>query len=222
MRASSMKAGDMTVSDAGRFVRRWWWLLVLLPLIGLVAGVVLTQDQPYRSSIRATVLIPWDPEIPGSSERPELMVLDDAPALVSSFAFAELVHAALPAALQAELSIDDVQSALSGSRYSRVLTVTAARDDAGEAEAIAGSAANVLPQAVNTFLVADGADQATIRIIDPASEATQDRMGRVTRIAAQGGAAFVLALVVAILLDSVLGSQPGMARAEERRAEAQR
>lgn len=212
----------MTVSDAGRFVRRWWWLLILLPLIGLAAGWVLTQNQPYHSSIRATVLIPWDPEVPGSSERPELMVLDDAPALVGSYAFAELVHAALPAELQSALSIDDVKDSLSGSRYSRVLTVTAARADAGEAEAIAAAAASVLPQAVNTFLVADGADQATVRIIDPATNATQDRMGRLTRIAAQAGAAFVLALVISILLDAVLRGERGIVHAEERRAEAPR
>ncbi len=204
----------MTVSEAGGFVRRWWWLLVLLPLVGLVAGVVLTRDQPYQSSIRATVLIPWDPEIPGSSERPELMVLDDAPALVSSFAFAELVHGALPADLQGSMSIDDVKAALSGSRYSRVLTVTSSSDSAAEAEAIAVAAASVLPQAVNTYLVADGADQATVRIIDPATDATQDRMGRVTRIVAQMGAAFVLALVVAILLDSVLRGGRGEMRAD--------
>jgi len=194
----------MTVSEAGGFLRRWWWLLVLLPLVGLVAGVVLTRDQPFQSSIRATVLIPWDPEIPGSSERPELMVLDDAPALVSSYAFAELVHGALPAELQSSMSIDDVKSALAGSRYSRMLTITVSRDNAGEAEAIASAAAAVLPEAVNSFLVADGADQATVRIIDPASDATRDRMGRVTRIVAQMGAAFVLALVVAVLLDSGL------------------
>lgn len=206
----------MTVSDAGGFLRRWWWLLVLLPLIGVVAGVVLTQDQPYQSSIRATVLIPWDPEIPGSSERPELMVLDDAPALVSSFAFAEMVHAALPADLQTVISIDDVKRALSGSRYSRVLTVTASRGEAGEAEAIAAAAAGVLPQAVNTYLVADGADQATVRIIDPATEASRDRMGRLTRIVAQAGAAFVLAAVVAILLDSVLQVDRGGERRVDR------
>jgi capsular polysaccharide biosynthesis protein len=150
------------------------------------------------------VVIPWDPEIPGSSERPELMVLDDAPALVGSYAFAELVHAALPAEMQAVMSIDDVKASLSGSRYSRVLTVTAGRETAGEAEAIAAAAASVVPNAVNAYLVADGADQATVRIIDPPTDATQDRTGRVTRIAAQAGAALVLALVAAVLLDSML------------------
>jgi capsular polysaccharide biosynthesis protein len=193
----------MTINEFGRFVRRWWWLLVLLPVIGLIAGFVLTRDQPYVSDVRATVLIPFDTEDPGSSERPELMVLDDSPSVVSSYAFAELVHASLPADLQSSLSVDDVKDSLSGTRYSRVLTVHASNDSKADAEAIAGAVATVLPDAVNQFMVADASPKATVKIIDPASEATQDRMGRVTRIVAQAAAAFVLAAVLAFVLDAV-------------------
>lgn len=191
----------MTVVDVGRFIRRWWWLLVVLPLVGMIAGFVLTRSQPYVSDVKATVLIPFDTEDPGNSERPELMILDDSTAVVSSFAFAEMVHAALPADFQGRLSVDDVKDSLSGSRYSRVLTVTASNDSKSDAEAIATAVASVLPTAVNTFMVADGAPQATVRIIDPASDATQDRMGRLTRIVAQAAAAFVLAAVLAFVLD---------------------
>lgn len=194
----------MTVVEVGRFIRRWWWLLVALPVVGLVAGFVLTRSQPYVSDVRATVLIPFDTEDPGSSERPELMVLDDSPSVVSSYAFAELVHAALPADLQGNLSVDDVKDSLSGTRYSRVLTVHASNDSKSNAEAIANAVAIVLPNAVNTFMVADASPQATVKIIDPAGEATRDRMGRVTRIVAQAAAAFVLAVVLAFVLDAVL------------------
>jgi capsular polysaccharide biosynthesis protein len=192
----------MTVVDFGRFIRRWCWLLIALPLVGLVAGFVLTRSQTYVSEVKATVLIPFDTEDPGNSERPELMILDDSTAVVSSFAFAEMVHAALPADLQGGLSVDDVKDSLSGSRYSRVLTVSASNDSKTDAEAIATAVASVLPTAVNTFMVADGAPQATVRIIDPASDATQDRMGRMTRIVAQAAAAFVLAAVLAFVLDA--------------------
>lgn len=192
----------MTVVDFGRFIRRWWWLLIALPLVGLVAGFVMTRNQSYVSEVKATVLIPFDTEDPGNSERPELMILDDSTAVVSSFAFAELVHAALPVELQGSLLVDDVKDSLSGSRYSRVLTVTASNDSKANAEAIANAVASVLPAAVNTFMVADGAPQATVRIIDPASDATQDRMGRLTRIIAQAAAAFLLAAVLAFVLDA--------------------
>ncbi|MGH2548368.1 MAG: hypothetical protein ACRDHN_03210 [Thermomicrobiales bacterium] len=177
-------------------------MLIALPLVGLVAGFVLTRNQPYVSDVKATVLIPFDTEDPGNSERPELMILDDSTAVVSSFAFAEMVHAALPADLQSELSVNDVKDSLSGSRYSRVLTVTASNKVKSCSEAIATAVASVLPTAVNTFMVADGAPQATVKIIDPASDATRDRMGRLTRIVAQAAAAFVLAVVLAFVLDA--------------------
>ena len=54
----------MTFEDFGRFLRRWWWLLVLLPVVGAAAGIVMTRDQPYSSTVRATVLLPGIPRIP--------------------------------------------------------------------------------------------------------------------------------------------------------------
>ena len=194
----------MTYADFGRFVRRWWWLILFLPIVGGVAGFVMTRDQPYSSSIRATVLLPGDTEDTGSAERPELMILDDVPAFVSSTAFAELVHGALPGDLQQSLSVDDVKNSLSGSRYSRVLTAVATNDNSANALAIATASALVLPDAVNQYLIADGSPNATVRIIDPPSAPEQDRMGRVTRIAAQIFAGFALAVVLAVLLDAVL------------------
>ncbi len=193
----------MTIDDAGRMARRWWWLLLALPLLGLIGGFVASRDQAYESSFRATILIPGDTEIPGNSERPELMVMDDAPALVDSYAFAELTHASLSAELQEDLSVTNVQDALSASRYSRVLTVVAARDDAEEAEAIAVAASAVLPAAVNQYLVADSdVDPATVQVIDPAGAATKDSGDRMLRIAAQAGAALALAIVLALVLDA--------------------
>jgi uncharacterized protein involved in exopolysaccharide biosynthesis len=200
----------MTFEDFGRFLRRWWWLLVLLPVVGAAAGIVMTRDQPYSSIVRATVLLPGDTEDTGSAERPELMILDDAPALISSTAFAEMVHGVLPADLQQTLSVDDVKSSLSGSRYSRVLTIVATDATADHALAIATASAQVLPDAVNQYLVADGSKPATVKIIDPPSAPEKDRMGRMTRIGAQVFAAFALAVVVAVLLDGVFGRErPG-------------
>ncbi|MEZ4623370.1 MAG: hypothetical protein R2843_00865 [Thermomicrobiales bacterium] len=145
----------MTIGETGQTIRRWWWLLLLLPLIGLVSGFVMTRDQQYESSFRATILIPGDTEIPGSAERPELMVMDDAPSLIESRAFAEMTWAALPDDAQAVLAVEDVQDALSATRYSRVLTVVASREDPAQAEAIAAAVASVLPHAVNQYLVAN-------------------------------------------------------------------
>src|SRR5262245_1494871 len=111
-------------------LRRRWWAVVLVPL--LVAGLLVWQSRhrPYQVGLRATVLLPGDTEIPGNSERPELMVLDDLPPLVRSRAFAEGVRSEM---VGTTLTVEDVQASLSGSRYSRVLTVLITRERPAEA-----------------------------------------------------------------------------------------
>ncbi|MEZ4497771.1 MAG: hypothetical protein R2845_13570 [Thermomicrobiales bacterium] len=194
----------MTIGETGQTIRRWWWLLLLLPLIGLVSGFVMTRDQQYESSFRATILIPGDTEIPGSAERPELMVMDDAPSLIESRAFAEMTWAALPDDAQAVLAVEDVQDALSATRYSRVLTVVASREDPAQAEAIAAAVASVLSltQSINIWSPIR-CRSATVQVIDPPGRASKDTMERYTQgIAAQAAAALVFAIVLALMLDA--------------------
>ncbi|MGH2535193.1 MAG: hypothetical protein ACRDJW_23270 [Thermomicrobiales bacterium] len=185
-----------------QIVWRWWWLVAAVPLVVLVVGFWLTSNPPYESSIRATVLIPGDTEVPGSAERPELMVLDDAPVLVGSRVFAEMVAAALPSETNATIAMDDVQAALRGERYSRILTVVATRDDAAEAQAIADAVATILPEAVNRYLVADGGDPATVHVIDPPSDPSPANANRWLILAVETLVALVFAVGLAVLIDT--------------------
>src|SRR3954447_15291399 len=144
----------MDIRELTTVLLKKWWLILGLPLIVFIAMIWRSSDPPYISSFRATILMPGDTEIPGSSERPELMILDDLPQLVGSQVFAEDVAAALPGVGGPNLSTDEIRNSLSADRYSRVLTVHATNDDATNAESIAKAAANVLPAAVNQYLVA--------------------------------------------------------------------
>ncbi|MEA2514840.1 MAG: hypothetical protein QOJ59_4329 [Thermomicrobiales bacterium] len=162
----------MDLPELIAILRRRWWLVVLVPV--LVAGFLVWQGRtrPYQVTLRATILIPGDTEIPGNSERPELMVLDDLPLLVDSRAFAEGVHAAMPATA---LTVDDVQASLSGVRYSRVLTVVVTREDGAAATQIAQAVAQTLPDLVNRYLIPVGGAPATVNVIDPPGEPTRSR-----------------------------------------------
>ncbi|HYH12459.1 MAG TPA: hypothetical protein VD789_08915, partial [Thermomicrobiales bacterium] len=116
----------MTVGqDILHALRRLWWLVLLGLVIGLVVGVLLTPDSGYTTSFRATVLIPGDTEDTGSSERPELMVLDDLGPFVESWVFAESVAGAM----DGDVAVEDVYGMLDGSRYSRIATVQIKGDD---------------------------------------------------------------------------------------------
>jgi capsular polysaccharide biosynthesis protein len=182
-------------------IRRFWWLVVLAPTIIFIALSVRNLTADYQSTFRASVLIPGDTEIPGSAERPELMILDDLGPVVESRAFAEIVAA------QAGLPVDDVLGSLSVERYSRIATVTAHDPDGSRALAIANAAAAVFPQAVNTFMVAAGGQQATVLIIDPPSEAVKGAENKWTITAIATMVGFAIGLFACLVLDASLPSR---------------
>jgi len=197
-------APELSVRDALAVLGRQWWMVVALPLAVLTASLALSADPPFIATMRATVLIPGDTEIPGSAERPELMVLDDAPALVGSRVFAEAVAARLRTVSPSlELDAEDVRAALVAERHSRVVTIHARHDRQREALALAVGAAAVLPDAVNRYLVADGADPATVRLIDPPRRATRDNGNRALIVALQTVVALMVAIGLAFLAASL-------------------
>jgi capsular polysaccharide biosynthesis protein len=148
---------------------RVWWLIVAVALLSAAIAWLVLPDATYRATVKATVLVAGDLERPGRSERPELMVLDDLLPLVESPAFAEPVHAALPEPLASELDSRAVQQTLSGSRYSRVLSVTVSDSSEDRAAAIAAAVNRALPGAITTYLVAPGDRVPQVDIIDPGS-----------------------------------------------------
>lgn len=192
------KEGDEVTfgQDIGYAFRRFWWLIVLGAVGALVIGYLLTPEQPLTTSFRATVLIPGDTEDTGSSERPELMVLDDLGPFVESWAFAEIVAGAM----EGDAATEEVYGMLEGSRYSRIATVEVAGTDASFVLDVAEAAAEVFPQGVNDFLVAAGSPDASVQIIDPPREATTDATMRWIRIGAIGLLGAASASVLAVLL----------------------
>lgn len=189
-------------------LRRRWWLVLLVPIV--VAGIVIwySQSRPYQVTLRATVLIPGDTEVPGNSERPELMVMDDVPALVDSRAFAEGVHAAMP---ETALSVEDVQAALDATRYSRVVTVSVTRESEAEATEIAAAVEQTLPDLINRYLIPAGGAPATVNVIDPPSEASRSRPDDRVRFVVLLMVAAALGGGLAVVVDWITGSWRGTA-----------
>lgn len=196
----------MTLREIVDALRKRWWLVVLVPAIVLPALIVRARTQPFQTSLNAVVLIPGDTEDPGNSERPELMVLDDLPSLISSRVFAEAVAQDIVArAGNAELAseVEGIQAALGATRYSRVLTITVTRDDRDAVATIAASAAAVLPAMVNRYLVADQAEPATVQIIDPPGMPSRARPNQALIIAAMTVVALAAGAGIALTAEAL-------------------
>jgi capsular polysaccharide biosynthesis protein len=181
-------------------LRRRWWLVVLPPVIAAALLVWQSRARPYQVMVKATVLIPGDTEIPWNSERPELMVMDDAPALVGSRVFAEGVRVAMRAT---GLTIEEIQSSLQGVRYNRVLTITVTRADPGEATGIAEAVAQSLPDLINRYLIPQGGAPASVHVIDPPSDPSRSRPAQNLKTLVALAAAAALGGGLALLADLV-------------------
>ena len=186
----------VTGQDTARAIRRWWWLIALSLVGSLAIGWLLTPEPAWTTSFRATVLIPGDTEDTGSAERPELMVLDDLGPFVESWAFAE----AVATRMGDDVAVEDIDGMLDGSRYSRIATVTISGDDRDEVLAVANAAADVFPDQVNAYLVAPGAAEATVQVIDPPRDPARDATMRWLRITGIGLIGAAAATVVLVLL----------------------
>ena len=146
---------------------RRWWLVLGMPVLVLGISLVLLSTSPYVASLRATVLIPGDTQETGNAERPELMVLDDVTQLITSPVFANAISAQLQQSNpQYALPADEIQAALSADYYSRIVTIRARRDDDQEALAIVEAVRLSFQDQVNSFLIAPGAEGATIRPVE--------------------------------------------------------
>ncbi len=185
-------------------IRRRWWIVLLLPLVAVTATYLVQRNEAYQSTVRATVLIPGDTEDPGSSERPELMVLDDLPPFIRSHAFASDVHAALNGT---SLTVEQVQSTLDASRYSRVLTVYVTSEDERQVEEIAAAAESVLPASINAYLMPADGGVATVRVIDPPSSPSRDRSGHWLQLLITAALGVLIGALIAI----AVGSRDGTA-----------
>lgn len=200
-----------TGQDVGYAVRRFWWAIGLGFITSLIVGYVLTPYPEFTTAFRATVLIPGDTEDTGSSERPELMILDDLGPFTESWAFAEYVAGAM----HGDVETADVYGMLDGSRYSRIATVGVSGDDQDLVLKVAIAAAEVFPDAINDYLVGAESREAVVQIIDPPLEPAQDHFMRWIRIGAISLLGGATAAATVILLSPDHGHRLESARFEK-------
>ena len=193
-----------------RAIRRYWWIALLTPAIVLAALSIRNTTAPFQTSFRASILLPGDTEVPGSAERPELMILDDLGPVVSSRAFAEIV------ATEASMDPDAVDGRLSATRFSRIATITSESDDADDSRAVAEAAARALPAAINSLMVAQGGQEATVMIIDPPGDTRRGEADKWRTTALATGVALAIGCFLAIVLDASLRPR-GPVEAQDRR-----
>ena len=184
-------------------LRRFWWVALGLPVAALLIAFFALPPAPWETQFRAMILFPTNPDMAASLGNTEAIILDDAAMLVNSSAFRNDVHAALPSGIRASVTPGDIASMLSGTRYSRAVTMRVSGASAEEVSAVAAAAEAALPDAVNTYLMPPEWAKSEVRVIDHAGEPVRQVGQRRLAIGAIAGATFLVGLGVVALAESL-------------------
>ena len=149
---------ELTFAEAIKLARRWWWILVLLPLIAAVAAYAIssTMTPMYRS--QATLLIETQ-QASGSSNYNELLAAERLSRTYSELATTDVVlDAALESLNDPALDRDALSemTSVSAVQDTQLLRVSVQDSDPERAALIANTIAAAFTEQVRSQSTADG------------------------------------------------------------------
>jgi capsular polysaccharide biosynthesis protein len=180
-----------------RALLRWWWLLVLVPLIAFViAYFILFPAAPWQSTWKTVITFEGNPAKANSFEFVDFIVLDDLEHLLQSDVLGDQVYMQLPDEITSRYSREDIGHMYSSYRHARFVQIWVTGDEPEVVDAVARATEAVLPEAVNEYLIPpDNPDfPGMVETMDRLSEPVQLRMDRWQKIAAMTGVGVITAL----------------------------
>ncbi|NJP04290.1 MAG: hypothetical protein HC837_00995 [Chloroflexaceae bacterium] len=195
-------------------VRRYWMLIVALPLVVALASLALERSQPQRYLASTRIMMTQEPHsIIDTQPFPDVnlnnswqssqFLLDDMPQLINSAVVAEDVSRRLRSQ---DIEIDPglIQGSLRAETFHRAVTIFAETDDPGTAHDILIGVVESLRANGLRYWDRDitGAPGMRISVIDPASQGAPIRNTRqsVINVAVRTMLALIAALGLAFLL----------------------
>ncbi len=189
-------------------LRRFWLLIVALPLVVGLVSLALALVQPPTYSSQASLMVTQTPRIPaGTAEFPDFnlnhswlgseFILDDLPQVVTSRAFAEDVSELL-AAQGYEVAPEQVQHGMEAEVLHRLVTIDVTAVQPQQAEAMARGAVEALQvNGLHYWDRASGEDNGlSIAVLNPATPAAS--LQGTSQLVLEVGLRVALALAAAV------------------------
>jgi hypothetical protein len=144
----------MDLWDYLKGLRRWWWMLVVAPVIAFaLASFVLIPPAKWAVTWTSAIVLDGDPNVANQSAFLDYILLDDMANLLRSDVLGDRVYLALPEEVTDRYSRHDVGEMFDSMRHARFVEMTVAADDPGVAETVARITRMVMPEAINLYLI---------------------------------------------------------------------
>lgn len=137
-----------------RGLRHWWWLPLFFGVGAfLVASFVLIPPAPWTVSWTTAIVFNGDPNAANNAQFLDSVLLDDMTQLLESDVLGDEVYLELPEEIASEYSRDDIGQMFDSRRHGRFVEFFVSADDPDVAVSVARTTRDVLPEAINTYLI---------------------------------------------------------------------
>ena len=170
----------MDIWDWFRSLRRWWWMIVIFPILAAAISWVVAPEPEYES--HWTVNIYFDePTLTNSPGYIDFVFLDDLALLMETGVLGDVIYLRLPEETKLNLSREEFGDMVRSSRRAHFVEITVAGIDPAQVSTVSSTIDANLAEVANLYLVPPdyrfGA--ATINVLDPITEPalnTRDRL----------------------------------------------
>lgn len=185
----------MDIWDWLRGLKRWWWMLLVLP--GLAAAVTWFAAPEPEYEVEWTLYIIFDdPNMANNPAYIDFVVLDDLALLLHTGVLGDVVYLQLPEEVRENLSRDDFGEMVESRRHAHYVWIKIHGDNAETVQTVANTIDAELPDAVNHYLIpaTHTRGPANIMVMDPMTEPTLNTQTRIRTVGAVTLAAGMVAL----------------------------
>lgn len=179
-------------------LRRWWWLLLVMPAIAFaLASFLIVPPAKWEVRWTSALALDGDPNLANQSAFLDYVLLDDMTHLLASGALGDIVYRELPETVTERYTRDDVGAMYDSFRHARFVEFTVAADDPDVATAVAATTIEAMPDAINRYLLPPDFDRfpAYVRVTTMPSEPELQTRERLIAVGGFTLAGFVVGAV---------------------------
>lgn len=178
-----------------RSLRRWWWMIVVFPIIAAGITWLAAPEPQYESSWTLNISFD-DPNLTNSPGYIDFVLLDDLDMLMRTGVLGDVMYTRLPEDVQEQVTRDEFGRMIHSSRKARFVRITVAGDDPDVIKAVANTISDNLEDVTNLYLVPPDYrfGPANVNVLDPVSEPALNTRDRLVIVGSVTVAAFLASI----------------------------
>lgn len=185
----------MDIWDWFKSLRRWWWMIVVFPLIAAGISWVAAPAPKYESSWTLNIYFD-DPNLTNNPGYIDFVLLDDFTLLMDTGVLGDVMYLRLPEETQAEISRFEFGDMFSSKRHAHFVEITVAGDDPELVKQVATTLNDNLVEVTNLYLVPPDYrfGPANVNILDPVTEPALNKTDRLVTVGSITAATFLASI----------------------------